>query len=60
MTSQQAQTLKFGSKVSFFQRPALVQRVQKNGVVVSYDGSGLKQGQYVTERVSARHLELRA
>lgn len=57
MTSQQAKTLKFGDKVSYHGTLAIVQRVARNGVTISYDGKGLKVGQYITERVSAAYLE---
>jgi len=57
MTSQQAQSLKYGDKVSYHGTLAIVQRVRRNGVTVSYDGKGAKLGQYVTERVSAAHIQ---
>lgn len=58
MTSQEAKTLKYGDVVRYGAAPrAIVQRVLSNGVIVSYDGLGPKRGQYITERVSARHLE---
>jgi hypothetical protein len=58
MTAIESKTLKYGDVVRYgaVQR-AIVQRVTKNGVWVSYDGFGPKRGQYVTERVSARMLE---
>lgn len=59
MTTEQAKQLKYGSRVYYCGTPAIVKRVQRNGVVVSYDGMGLKAGQYVTERVSAACLEPR-
>ena len=57
MTSQQAKTLKYGDKVSYHGTLAIVQRVSRNGVTISYDGKGMKAGQYLTERVSAAYLE---
>ncbi|WP_454691162.1 hypothetical protein [Achromobacter aloeverae] len=51
--------LKYGSKVWYAGTAAIVQRVLKNGVMVSFDGTGPLRGQYVTRRVSARHLEYR-
>jgi hypothetical protein len=57
MTSQQAQALKYGDKVSYHGTLAIVQRVARNGVTISYDGKGIKRGLYVTERVSAAYLE---
>jgi len=58
MTSSQAKTLKYGDVVRYgAAERAIVQRVLSNGVIVSYDGFGPKRGQYITERVSARHLE---
>lgn len=59
MTGQQAQQLRFGDKVTYHSVPATVQRVARNGVTISYDGMGIKAGQYVTERVSAAYLERR-
>ncbi|WP_116791381.1 hypothetical protein [Achromobacter dolens] len=52
-------TLKFGSTVWYAGTAAIVQRVMKNGVVVSYEGAGPLRGQVLTRRVSARHLEFR-
>lgn len=58
MTTNEAKTLKYGDVVRYgAAQRAIVQRVTKNGVWVSYDGFGPKRGQYITERVSARHLE---
>jgi len=58
MTSQEAKSLKYGDVVRYgAAQRAIVQRVARNGVWVSYDGLGPKRGQYITERVSARHLE---
>ena len=58
MTTAEAKSLKFGDVVRYgAAQRAIVQRVTRNGVWVSYDGFGLKLGQYVTERVSARSLE---
>lgn len=57
MTSQQVSNLKYGSKVFYHGTLAIVQRVTRNGVTISYDGKGMKAGQYVTERVSAAYLE---
>lgn len=54
-----AKNLTHGSKVWYAGTAAIVQRVLKNGVVVSFDGSGPLHGQLVTRRVSARHLEFR-
>ena len=51
--------LKYGSKVWYAGTAAIVQRVMKNGVVVSFDGAGPLRGQIVTRRVSARYLEYR-
>lgn len=51
--------LKQGSRVWYAGTAAIVQRVMKNGVVVSFDGAGPLRGQLVTRRVSARHLEFR-
>jgi len=59
MTTQDAQALKFGSRVWYAGRAALVQRVSRNGVTVSFDGMGLKAGQLVTVRVAARDLSAR-
>jgi hypothetical protein len=58
MTTTEAKTLKYGDVVRYgAAQRAIVQRVAKNGVWVSYDGLGPKRGQYITERVSARYLE---
>jgi hypothetical protein len=58
MTNTEAKTLKYGEVVRYGAAPrAIVQRVTKNGVWVSYDGLGPKRGQYITERVSAAYLE---
>jgi len=57
MTSQQAQALKYGDKVLYHGAMAIVQRVRRNGVTVSYDGKGPKLGQYLTARVSAAYIE---
>ena len=58
MTNTESKTLKYGDVVRYgAEERAIVQRVTKNGVWVSYDGFGPKRGQYVTERASARHLE---
>mgnify|MGYP003508419898 CR=1 FL=1 len=57
MNAQQAKSLKFGDKVSYHGTPAIVQRTSRNGVTISYDGKGMKLGQYLTERVSAVYLE---
>ena len=58
MTTTEAKTLKYGDVVRYgAAQRAIVQRVTKNGVWVSYDGFGPKRGQYITERVSASHLE---
>ena len=59
MTSQQAQALKYGDKVTYHAARAIVQRVARNSITVSYEGKGLKAGQYITERVSASYLERR-
>jgi hypothetical protein len=51
-------TLKYGDVVRYgAAQRAIVQRVTKNGVWVSYDGFGPKRGQYITERVAAQYLE---
>jgi hypothetical protein len=58
MTTTEAKTLKYGDVVRYgAAQRAIVQRVTRNGVWVSYDGFGPKRGQYITERVSAAHLE---
>jgi hypothetical protein len=57
MTTQEARTMKYGDKVTYHGSMAIVQRVARNGVTISYDGKGMKAGQYVTERVSAAYLE---
>jgi hypothetical protein len=58
MTTAEAKTLKYGDVVRYgAAQRAIVQRVTRNGVWVSYDGLGPKRGQYVTERVSAAYLE---
>jgi hypothetical protein len=58
MTTTEAKTLKYGDVVRYgaVQR-AIVQRVTRNGVWVSYDGLGPKRGEYITERASAVYLE---
>lgn len=59
VTAAEAKTLKYGDIVRYgAAQRAIVQRVTRNGVWVSYDGLGPKRGQYVTERVSAAYLEL--
>lgn len=58
MTATEAKTLKYGDVVRYgAAQRAIVQRVTKSGVWVSYDGFGPKRGQYITERVSARYLD---
>ncbi len=57
MTTNQAKTLKYGDKVSYHGTLAIVQRVTRNGVTISYDGKGPKAGEYLTERVSSAYLE---
>ena len=59
MTSTEAKTLKYGDVVRYgtVAAQAIVQRVQRNGVVISFDGTGPRRGQYITDRVSARYLE---
>jgi len=58
MTPTEAKTLKYGDVVRYgAAQCAIVQRVTKNGVWVSYNGFGPKRGQYITERVSAQSLE---
>lgn len=58
MTPAEAKTLKYGDVVRYgAAQRAIVQRVTRNGVWVSYDGFGPKSGQYITERVSAQSLE---
>ncbi len=58
MTTTDAKTLKYGDVVRYgAAQRAIVQRVTRNGVWVSYDGFGPKRGQYITERVAARSLE---
>lgn len=58
MTATEAKTLKYGDVVRYgAAQRAIVQRVTKNGLWVSYDGFGPKRGQYITERVSARYLD---
>ena len=58
MTTTEAKTLKYGDAVRYgAAQRAIEQRVTKTGVWVSYDGFGPKRGQYITERVSASHLE---
>ncbi len=58
MTTAEAKTLKPGDVVRYGSaQRAIVQRVARNGVWVSYDGLGPRRGQYITERVSAAHLE---
>lgn len=58
MKPAEAKALKYGDVVRYgAAQRAIVQRVTKNGVWVSYDGFGPKRGQYVTERVSAAYLE---
>lgn len=52
-------TLKFGSKVWYAGCAALVQRVATNGVYISFDGQGLRAGEYITRRVSAKDLSER-
>jgi hypothetical protein len=58
MNTKQAQVLKYGDKVDYLGSLAIVQRVTRSGIVISYDGQGLKQGQYITERVSASYIEI--
>ena len=58
MTTAEAQNLKYGSKVIYCGALAIVQRVTSVGVVISFDGFGPKRGEYITRRVSARHLEI--
>ena len=58
MTTTEAKALKYGDIVIYgAAQRAIVQRVTKNGVWVSYDGVGPKLSQYITERVSAQRLE---
>jgi hypothetical protein len=54
MTTTQAKQMKYGVKVMYHATPAIVQRVSSNGVYVSYE----RRGEYITEKVSARYLEL--
>jgi hypothetical protein len=58
MTNTEAKTLKYGDVVRYgAAERAIVQRVTKTGVWVSYDGFGPKRGQYITERAAAHRLE---
>lgn len=54
MTTDQAKALKYGSLVMYHSTPAIVQRVATNGVYVSYE----RRGEYITEKVAARYIEL--
>lgn len=53
-----ASTLKYGVKVMYHSTTAIVQRVASNGVYISYEGKGIKAGEYITEKVSAKYLTL--
>lgn len=59
MTTAEAKTLKYGDVVRYgtVAERAIVQRVCKNGVWISFDGTGPRRGQYITDRVAARYLE---
>jgi hypothetical protein len=58
MTTTEAKTLKYGDVVRYGAvERAIVQRVTRNGVWISYDGLAYKRDQYITRRVSAQHLE---
>jgi hypothetical protein len=59
MTNVEAKNLKYGDRIYYGRAAGIVQRVASNGVIVSYDGMGLKSGQYITERVAARYLTKR-
>jgi hypothetical protein len=54
MTTSQAKAMTYGTKVMYHSTQAIVQRVASNGVYVSYE----RRGEYVTEKVAARYLEL--
>ncbi len=54
MTAAQAKQMTYGAKVMYHDTPAIVQRVAANGVYVSYE----RRGEYITEKVAARYLEL--
>lgn len=56
MTQAEAKNLKYGDRIYYGHAAGIVQRVTRNGVIISYDGMGLKSGQYITERVAARYL----
>lgn len=60
MKTEEAKKLTFGSKVVYCGRLAIVQAVQSNGVVISFDGFGPQSGEYLTRRVAARYLSSRA
>lgn len=57
MTTQEAKSLKPGQYVDYLGTKAMVRGVRKNGVIVDYWGSGLKEGRCVVRRVSASYLK---
>lgn len=55
-----ASELKSGDKVWLSNEiPATVIRVMKNGVWIGYNGRGLRDGQYIEDRVAAVYLKPR-
>lgn len=58
MDATQAKALKYGDKVRYLGSfDAIVQTVRANGVVIAFDGRGLKAGEYIHRRVAARDIE---
>ena len=51
--------MKAGDKVIYCGKPALVSNVQKNGIRISYEGCGLRQGETVVRRVPASAMTSR-
>lgn len=56
MNATEARTLKPGERVQYLDRPAVVQSVARNGVVVSFYVGPAHDQRYVTERVAARNI----
>lgn len=56
-----ANELKSGDKVWLVENeiPATVIMVAKNGVWIGYNGRGLRDGQYLEQRIAARYLKRR-
>jgi hypothetical protein len=59
MQMREALKLIPGQRVDYLGTDVEVMCVRKNGVTIGYWATGLKEGQFVTHRVTSRYLEPR-